>query len=140
MRSVVRIASVLAAITCAAVSLPVSAQDWPTKPIRILVGFGPGGGTDIVARLLAQPLSELLGQPVVVENKPGAAGTTATDTLAKSAKDGTTAVLLSGGHSVAAVMYKSLPYDSVKDIEPVSMVATAAFAIAANKDSGYDSL
>jgi tripartite-type tricarboxylate transporter receptor subunit TctC len=140
MKSAVRIASVLTILACAAASLPAAADEWPTKPIRILVGFGPGGGTDIVARILAQPLSELLGQPVVVENKPGAAGTTATDALAKSAKDGYTAVLLSGGHSVAAVMYKSLPYDSLKDIEPVSMVATAALAIAANRDGGFDSL
>ena len=145
MAGVARVASVLAALVVgAASSLSASAQDgpkdWPTKPVRILVGFGPGGGTDIVARILAQPLSELLGQPVVVENKPGAAGTTATDVLAKSAKDGYTAALLSGGHSVAAVMYKSLPYDSVKDIEAVSMVATAAFAVAANKDGGLDSL
>src|SRR5712691_767477 len=66
---------------------PATAQEWPQRPIRVLVGFGPGGGTDIVARIVAQPLSELLGQPVVIENKPGAGGTTAADQVAKSAAD-----------------------------------------------------
>ena len=121
-------------VAVAATASSVAAQDWPTKPVRILVGFGPGGGTDIVARIIAQPLSELLGQPVVIENKPGAGGTTATDQLAKAAKDGYTAALLSGGHSVSAVMYKSLPYDSVKDLAPVTLVGTAAFGIVAMKD------
>jgi len=137
-KSTIRVLCALAALMAGA--LPLAAQEWPVKPIRILVGFGPGGGTDIVARILSQPLSEVLGQPVVVENKPGAAGTTATDVVTKSPKDGYTAVLLSGGHSVAAVSYKSLPYDSVKDIAPVSMVATAALAVVANKEAGFDGL
>ena len=140
MRALARIACALAALAAFASASPAGAQGWPAKPIRMLVGFGPGGGSDIVARILAQALTEVLGQPVVVENKPGAAGTTATDVLAKSPKDGYNAVLLSGGHSVAAVMYKSLPYDSVKDIAPVSLVATAAFGIVANKDAGFDNL
>ena len=74
-----------------------------------VVGFGAGGGTDIVARIVAQPLSELLGQPVVVENKPGAGGTIAAEAVAKGGKDGYTALMISSGHTVSAVMYKSLP-------------------------------
>ena len=113
---------------------PAVAQDWPTKPIRVLVGFGPGGGTDIVTRILAPPLGELLGQPVVVENKPGAGSTIASDTLAKAPKDGYTAAMLSAGHTVSAAMFKALPYDSVKDFAPVAMVADSAFVVVARKD------
>ena len=111
-----------------------AAQDWPTRPIRIVVGFGAGGGTDIVARIVSQPLSETLGQPVVIENKPGAGGTTGADTVAKAPKDGYTAFMMNSGHTVSAVMYKSLPFDSVKDFQPVSMVATAGLIVVANKD------
>jgi tripartite-type tricarboxylate transporter receptor subunit TctC len=113
---------------------PASAQDWPMKPIRILVGFGPGGGTDIAARFVAQPLSELLGQPVVVENKPGAGGTVAADTVAKAAKDGYTALMMSNAHAISAVMYKSLPYDPVKDFQPVSLVGTAGLVLVTSPD------
>src|SRR5262245_2749045 len=94
---------------------PAGAQDaaWPTRPIRLVVGFGAGGGTDIAARLVAQPLSEILGQPVVVENRPGAGGMTAADAVAKSPKDGYTALMMSNAHAVSAVMYKALRYDPV---------------------------
>jgi tripartite-type tricarboxylate transporter receptor subunit TctC len=115
-------------------SAPSSAQSWPTKPIHIIVGFGAGGGTDIVTRIVAQPLSELLGQPVVVENKPGAGGTTAGNIVAKAANDGHTAVMLSAGHTVSAVIFKSLPYDAIKDFQPVALVANSAFVVVANKD------
>jgi tripartite-type tricarboxylate transporter receptor subunit TctC len=126
-------AAALATVVAGALA-PALAQDWPSRPIRILVGFGPGGGTDIVARIVAQPLSDLLGQPVVVENKVGAGGALATDTLTKAAKDGTTAAMLSGGHSVSAVMYKTLPYDSLKDLQMVSLVGTAALGVVVHKD------
>jgi len=110
------------------------AQDWPTRPIRILVGFGPGGGTDITARIVAQPLSEILGQPVVVENKPGAGGTTAADLVAKAPKDGYTALMMSNAHAISAVMFKTLPYDSVADFRPVSMVGTAGLMLVTHPD------
>jgi len=83
--SVTAIAIILACIDCAA------AQDWPTRPIRLVVGAAAGGGTDISARLIAQPLAEILGQAVVVENRAGAAGATAAEAVAKSQKDGYTA-------------------------------------------------
>jgi len=118
--------------------VPASAQDWPQRPIRLLVGFGAGGGTDIVSRILAQPLSESLGQAVVVENKPGAGSTIASDAVAKAAKDGYTAAMLSPGHTVSAAMFKALPYDSVKDFAPVAMVADSAFVIVARKDFPAD--
>lgn len=110
------------------------AQEWPTKPIRILVGFGAGGGTDIATRIVAQPLSELLGQPVVVENKPGAGSTIASNLVAKADKDGYTAGMLSAGHTVSAAMFKSLPYDSFKDFAPVSLIANSTFVVVARKE------
>ena len=87
-------AAVAAIALAAAVTHPArsQAQEWPTKPVRIVVGFGPGGGTDIVARILAPPLSEVLGQPVVIENKAGAGGTVGADLVAKSPNDGYTAL------------------------------------------------
>ncbi|MBI4274432.1 MAG: tripartite tricarboxylate transporter substrate binding protein [Rhizobiales bacterium] len=124
----------LAAFVAGLVSAPAAAQDWPTKPIRILVGFGAGGGTDIVTRIIADPLGELLGQAVITENKPGAGGSIASEATAKSAPDGYTASMLSAGHTVSAVMFKSLNYDSVKDFAPVGMVANSAFVIVTRKD------
>ncbi|MEI7804606.1 MAG: tripartite tricarboxylate transporter substrate binding protein [Hyphomicrobiales bacterium] len=113
---------------------PAAAQEWPQRPIRVLVGFGAGGGTDIVARVVAQPLGELLGQTVVIENKPGAGSTIASDAVAKADKDGYTASMLSAGHTVSAAMLKSLPFDPVKDFAPVALVGTSAFVIVARKD------
>jgi len=115
-------------------ALPAAAE-WPNdKPIHVLVGFGPGGGTDIVARIIAQPLSELLHQTVVVENKPGAGGSIASEIVARADKDGYTAAMLSTGHTISAVMLKSLRYDSIKDFAPVALVANSAFVFVARKD------
>ncbi|MCW0235071.1 MAG: tripartite tricarboxylate transporter substrate binding protein [Ferrovibrio sp.] len=110
------------------------AQAWPERPIRMVVGFGAGGGTDIIARIVAQPLSDILGQPVVVENKPGAGGTIGADFVAKAPKDGHTIFMMNNGHAVSATLYKSLPYDSEKSFAPVSLVATMPLVITANKD------
>ena len=116
------------------VAAPAYAE-WPAdRPIRLLVGFGAGGGTDIVSRIVAQPLSELLHQSVVVENKPGAGGTIASTDVARAAKDGYTATMISTGHTISAVMLKSLPYDAVKDFAPVGMAANSAFVVVARAD------
>ncbi len=114
------------------------AQDWPTRPIRLLIGFGPGGGTDIAARIIAQPLSEILGQPVVVENRPGAGGVTAADAVAKSEKDGYTALMMSNAHAVQAVVNKALPYDPVKDFQMLSLVGTAGLMMVTVPDFPAD--
>ncbi|MBM3356148.1 MAG: tripartite tricarboxylate transporter substrate binding protein [Betaproteobacteria bacterium] len=106
------------------------AQTYPAKPVRILVGFAPGGGIDIVARLYAPRLTEALGQSFVVENRPGAGGTIATDMLAKSPPDGHTLIMVSVTHSINASLYGKLPYDSVKSFAPVSPVALLADVIA----------
>lgn len=109
--------------------------EWPNdRPIRVLVGFGAGGGTDIVTRIIAQPLSELLHQSVVVENRPGAGGTIAGADVAKAPKDGYTAGMISTGHTISAVMLKAQPYDAVNDFAAVAMVANSGFVIVARKD------
>jgi tripartite-type tricarboxylate transporter receptor subunit TctC len=109
------------------------AQSWPDKPIRMVVGFAPGGFTDVLARLLGQKLSERLGQPVVVENKPGAAGTLGADLVAKSKPDGYTLLLAhSNSNSVAPSLYPKLPYDVVKDFTPIIPVANTPLLLTVN--------
>jgi tripartite-type tricarboxylate transporter receptor subunit TctC len=128
------IAAMIAAGLIVAAAAPAAAE-WPNdRPIRVLVGFGAGGGTDIVTRIIAQPLSELLHQSVVVENKPGAGGTIASNDVAKAAKDGYTATMISTGHTISAVMLKAQPYDAVKDFAAVAMVANSGFVVVARKD------
>jgi tripartite-type tricarboxylate transporter receptor subunit TctC len=99
------------------------AQTYPSKPIRIVVGFPPGGGNDIIARMLGAKMQETWGQPVVIDNKPGAASIIAAEFVAKSAPDGYTLLVnATGGMSVNPVLYTKLPYDSLKDFVPISMV------------------
>ena len=115
--------TLLAIALAGCVSLPALAQNYPAKPIRLMVGFAPGGGTDIVARVLAQKLSDSWGQQVVVENRAGATGTIAADFVAKSAPDGYTLLM---GHvnsnAIAPTLFKKLPYDAVKDFASVTYV------------------
>ncbi len=113
----------------------VAAQEWPNKPVRILIGFGAGGGTDVATRIVADGLSELLGQQFVVENRPGAGGTIAGGIAAKAPKDGYTALAISMGHSVSAVMVKQVPYDPVNDFAPVGIFSNSAFVVAVPKSS-----
>jgi tripartite-type tricarboxylate transporter receptor subunit TctC len=104
------------------------AQAFPSKPIRMIVPWPPGGGTDIVARTVAQKMSENMGQPVIIENKPGAAAIIGTDLAAKAEPDGYTVLMGNLGPNAAnAALYKQLPYDVVKDFAPVSLVATAPY-------------
>src|SRR5262249_16203534 len=117
----------------AAVS-PASAQDWPSKPVHILVGFGAGGGTDVATRILADGLSENLGQQFTVENRPGAGGTIAGGIAAKAPKDGYTIISLSMGHSVSAVTVKQVPYDPVGDFAPVGIFTNLSFLLAIPKN------
>ena len=130
----------IAAILFAALAGQAYAQDWPQRPLRMLVGFGAGGGTDILARIVAPAMGAALGQPVVIENRPGAGGSIAANQVAKSAPDGYTAFMLNNGHAVSAVMISPLPYDPVADFEPVSMVATMPLFILAGPRAGFGSL
>ena len=116
--------------------LSAQAQDnWPTKPIRIVHGFGGGGPVDFLARLVAPVISDRVGQPVLVEGKPGAGGTLGAAHVAKSDPDGYTLLLMAAGHSAAPGLYKSLPYDAANDFAMISMVARSPFAIIAGPTS-----
>ncbi|MEA2878830.1 MAG: hypothetical protein QOF14_4026 [Hyphomicrobiales bacterium] len=123
------------ALACAlALGSPASAQDFPNKPIRIIVPFGPGGGGDIVGRIFGQALQEKLGQPVVVENKPGAAGTLGNEMIARAEKDGYTIGVMTAGQVIAGAMNKSLRYDPATAFEPISQVGTASLMLVARAD------
>jgi tripartite-type tricarboxylate transporter receptor subunit TctC len=114
-----------AALLLASAPLLAIAQAWPSKPIRYIVIFAPGGTTDILARMIAPKLSDALGQPVVVENRPGAGGNVGSEMLAKAAPDGYT--IGSGtvsSHAINATLYSKLPYDPDKDFSPITMLAT----------------
>src|SRR5438046_10630511 len=103
-------------------------QQYPTKPVRMVVGFAPGGGTDIVARIMAQKLTERWGQPVVVENKLGASGNIAAEQVAKSAPDGYTLMMAFSSHSSNAAVSK-LPFDINKDFSSITLVCSAPAVI-----------
>ncbi|MEO8754229.1 MAG: tripartite tricarboxylate transporter substrate binding protein [Casimicrobiaceae bacterium] len=108
------------------------AQAWPSKPIRFIVPYPPGGGTDIVARLIAPRMAEALGQPVIVDNRPGASTIIGTDAVAKAAPDGYTFGLITDSHAINPNFQATLPYDSVKDFAPISQVVFVPFVLIAN--------
>ena len=111
----------------------VSAQTWPTKPIKIVLGFPPGGATDILARDFAAKLGEELKQQVIIENKPGAGGTIGADIVAKAAPDGYTLTIgTSSNHAIAVSLYKKLPYDPVTDFIPITMLAVSQNVVVIN--------
>jgi tripartite-type tricarboxylate transporter receptor subunit TctC len=133
-----RILSGLLALTFAAASL---AQDYPSKPIRMVVGFPPGGGTDIVARFLVPRLTEQLGQTVFIENRPGATGTTAAAMVATSPGDGYTIMM---GHvsvnAIAPSLFASLAYDVIKDFAPVAITASVPHLVTVHPSLPVNSL
>ena len=101
------------------------AEAYPSKTVRIIVPFPPGGGTDVIARVIAQKLTESWGQQVIVENKAGASGTIGSDLVAKSAADGYTLLLTATHHAINLSMYKQLPYDTLRDFVPVAYIAAS---------------
>ena len=117
--------------------LPVCAlaQSYPTKPVRIVLPFGPGGVADIVARTLAPKLGEGLGQQIVIENMPGAGGIRAAETVAKAEPDGHTLLLLTNGNAVSQALFKSLPYDPVNDFAMISTVGFFSMVIVTRPES-----
>jgi tripartite-type tricarboxylate transporter receptor subunit TctC len=125
---------IIAAIFCIALSaLPASAQDWPTKPVRIVVPFGAGSTPDVVARLIADHLQKKLGQPFVIDNKPGASGNIGTDAVAKAAPDGTTiGVSIGGPLAINTLLFSKLPYDPKTDIAPITQLVTQPSLLAVN--------
>lgn len=113
----------------AALAGAAAAQTFPARPVRILVGFSAGGGTDITARMVAQKLSEYLGQPVLVENRPGSGGMLATEAVAKSAADGYTLLMVAAADVVQPALRARLAYDLERDFAPVSNVVVVPFAL-----------
>jgi tripartite-type tricarboxylate transporter receptor subunit TctC len=113
-------------------SLATWADDYPSKPIKLLVGASPGGTTDTMARAIAQPLSVSLGKPVLVENRPGAGGNLAADAVAKSAPDGHTLLVSFTSHTINAMLYPKLPFDPVADFTPISMISTVPSLLVGN--------
>jgi len=109
-----------------------AAQQWPSRSIRFVVPLPPGGSPDYLSRLLAERLQPVLGQPLVVENKPGAAGNIARDFVAKSPADGYTILMSESAHVMSAAVGAKLPYDPIKDFEPISLVATIPFGLTVN--------
>jgi tripartite-type tricarboxylate transporter receptor subunit TctC len=126
----------IAAALCAAALLyagAASAQAWPSKPIRLMVPFPPGGSTDIVSRIVAQKLSERLGQPIVIENRGGGGGTIGTAVVARSAPDGYNLTVASTStHVVAPGVYAKLDYDPVKDFAPIGLMAVSPYLLVVN--------
>ncbi|HZE46713.1 MAG TPA: tripartite tricarboxylate transporter substrate binding protein [Xanthobacteraceae bacterium] len=125
---------VLGALALGMAAVSAGAQDWPTRPIRFIVGAGVGGGTDIITRIIAQPLSELLGQPIYIENRQGAGNIVAASTLVNAPKDGYTAYMMNNSHGVSAALFKSMPYDSVEDFAMVSLTGTAGLVLVTAPD------
>jgi len=134
-----------AAGALAAGGLPALAQgeaaQYPSKPIRIIVGFGPGGGNDILARIVAQKLSERLGQPALVENKPGAGAIIATEHVAKAAPDGYTLLVgATGAMTINPAVYSSLPYDTKRDFAPIAVIASFPLLLCVGAEAPVKSL
>ena len=121
-------------------ALPAAAQDFPTHPIRIVVGFPPAGGVDLVARLIGQEMARGLGQPVIVENKPGAAGTIGANFVARSEPDGYTLLVTPGGHALYGAVFKSLPFDTVESFSWISNVINVPFFATVRADSKFQSM
>jgi tripartite-type tricarboxylate transporter receptor subunit TctC len=119
----------LAAVVLAPIQSWAQQDAYPNKSIRMLVPFAPGGGTDIVARTIAQKTTEAFGQSVVVDNRPGAAGTIACEMTVRAAPDGYTVIMVSGSYATNAALYK-LPYDPVNDITPIAVIGESGFILA----------
>ena len=129
------LSALVVAFAAAIAATAVSAQDFPSRPITIIVPQPPGGGTDIISRIVAQQLSVQLGKPVVVENKPGAGTVVGTDAAAKAAPDGYTLLAgLTANMAVNPSLFKKLPYDPIRDFTPVGMMAEFPFVLVVSKN------
>src|SRR6266704_6990256 len=131
----VALAAVLAPLCAAAL-----APDYPAKPVRLLIGFPPGGNVDVVGRIVAQKMSEGFGQQVLPENRPGAGSIIANEHVAKSAADGYTLLVVSGSFVTQAATMKKLPYDPIRDFSWISMVVTYPLVLSVRSDSRFKTL
>jgi tripartite-type tricarboxylate transporter receptor subunit TctC len=121
--------SILSAIALLVIALQANAQSYPARPIRIVVPFGPGGFTDVAARIIQKELAPAIGQPIVIENKPGAGSTIGTSEIAKAAPDGYNLVMISTTHVISPHLYKQMPYDPIKDFTPVMKLAEGPYVL-----------
>jgi tripartite-type tricarboxylate transporter receptor subunit TctC len=133
-------ATLVLASAGAMVPMTAAAQDYPSRPVRIVLGFAPGGVADLTSRLLAQQLGERTGQPFLVDNRPGAGGIIAAETVAKSAADGYTLLLITNGNAAAVTLMKSLPYDPVKDFAMIAPLASFELVIVTGRNSPIGSI
>jgi len=117
-----------------ALAAPAAAQTYPTQPIHLIIPFGPGGGSDIVGRILGQALTEKLGQPVVIENRPGVGGTIGNEVISRAPADGYTLGIMTAGQIIQAIMLKSLHYDARTAFDPIAQVATAGLMMVTRPD------
>lgn len=118
----------------------VQAQDYPNRPIKIIQGFAPGGNADSIARVLGQEMSKSMGQPIIVEAKPGAGGNIAAEAVARAQPDGYTLLLAVGGHTVSGALYKTLGYKSVEGFEWISTATVFPFVLSVRSDSPQQSV
>jgi tripartite-type tricarboxylate transporter receptor subunit TctC len=116
------------------------AQSYPTKPVRIIVPFAAGGAVDVLARMVGAKLSESLGQPVIIENKPGAGGNIASDLVAKSPPDGYTILQTTNGQAISPSLYKTLPYNAEKDLIPVTQLVASYLVLVASPNASINSV
>src|SRR6266540_5155951 len=128
--------ALIAALTAA----PAAAQDYPAKPVRLLVGFPPGGNVDVVGRIVAQKMSEGLSQQVLPENRTGAGSIIANEFVARSAPDGYTLLVVSGAFVTQAAAMKKLPYDPLRDFSWISTVVTYPLVLSVRSDSRFKTL
>ena len=124
-----RVLRALGAVLAIGGAHDASAQAWPSKPVRIVVPFAPGGGLDVQARLFGKKFFETMGQSFVVDNRTGAGGLIGAEAVAKAASDGYTILFSSASLAVNASLYKKLPFDPVKDFEPVSRVSSVPLVL-----------
>ena len=123
---------VAAALALLAFALPAHADNWPARPVKIIVPFGPGGFTDVVARILQKELAPVLGQPIVIENRAGAGSTIGTDVVAKAEPDGYTFAMVSTTHVISPHLYKTMPYDAIRDFTPVMKLVEGPYVMVVN--------
>src|SRR5579862_7900406 len=121
-------------------SVVMLAQDYPNRPVRLIEPFGAGGGPDVIARAISPKLSELWGQPVTVENHPGAGSTAAPTLVAKSPADGYTLLVNTSAQAYSAALAMNLPYDPLKDFIPVAPLTSQPYVLVAGKSSGIATL
>jgi tripartite-type tricarboxylate transporter receptor subunit TctC len=124
--------STLLSLALAAPMAVLADGAYPDKPIKFVVPYPPGGGTDVVARIVQQRLQVALGQPIVIDNKGGAGGSLGTDIVAKAAPDGYTVLFTLSSHTINPAIFPKLPFDTIKDFEPVGLVASLPQLLASN--------